>query len=163
VQRIPPSAISRTVHPKYVQELLGHASGGLSDRVERLFEIIRHPKTGEAYTGAAIASKSLGELAEVDVEEIRSGTVTDPPLSRVVALARAFGVEPSYLVDGTGEALTGGKMVGALGDEEVREIALGCARLSRREKEIVLGIVRQFEAMGATGNAEQVTPPADPP
>jgi hypothetical protein len=135
----------------------------LSDRVERLLEIIRHPKTGGAYTGAAIASKSLGELAEEDVKEIRSGTVTDPPLSHVVALARAFGVEPSYLVDGTGEALTGEEMVGALGDDKVREIALGCARLPRREKEIVLGIVRQFEAMGATGNAEQVTPLADPP
>ena len=45
---------------------------------------------------------SLGDLTEEDVEGLRSGSVTDPPLSHVVAVARAFGVEPSYLVDGTG-------------------------------------------------------------
>jgi hypothetical protein len=62
----------------------------------------------------------------------------------VAALARAFGVEPSYLVDGTGEALLGGEITRALSDNEVWEIALGCVRLSRREKRIVLGVVRQF-------------------
>jgi hypothetical protein len=55
--------------------------------------------------------------------------VSDPPLSHVVTLAGAFGVEPSYLVDGTGEALTGGEIARAPSDNKVREIALGCARL----------------------------------
>jgi len=136
---------------------------GLAGRVERLFEVIEDPKTGETYTSASIARMSLGDLTEEDVEGLRSGSVTDPPLSHVVALARAFGVEPSYLVDGTGEALTGAEVARALSDEEVREIALGCARLPRREKGIVVGIVRQFEAIGATDRSEQGTPPRDPP
>jgi hypothetical protein len=38
---------------------------------------------------------SLGDMTEEDVEGLRSGSVTDPPLSHVVAVARAFGVEPS--------------------------------------------------------------------
>jgi hypothetical protein len=97
----------------------------------------------------------------VGIEEIRSGAVTDPPLSRLIALARAFGVEPSYLLDGTGEALTGGEIARALSDNEVREIALSCARLPRREKGIVLGIVRQFEAMGANDRTEPVARSAD--
>jgi hypothetical protein len=50
-------------------------------------------------------------------------------LSHVIALARAFDVEPSYLVDGTGEELFDAEVARALSDDKVREIALGCARL----------------------------------
>ena len=60
--------------------------------------------------------------------------MTDPPLSHLLALARAFGVEPSYLVDGTGEVLTGGEIARALSDNTIREIALGYARLPRQER-----------------------------
>jgi hypothetical protein len=102
---------------------------------------------------------SPGDLREEDVKRLRSGSVTDPPLSHLLALARAFGVEPSYLVDGTGEVLTGGEIARALSDNTIREIALGYARLPRREKGVVLGIVRQFEAMGATDSSEQGMPP----
>ena len=38
------------------------------------------------------------------------------------------------LVDGTGEALTGGEIARALRDNTIREIALGYARLPRRER-----------------------------
>src|SRR5215204_6692222 len=106
----------------------------LAGRVERLFAVIEDPKTGETYTNSKIALMSLGDLTEEDVEGLRSGTLTDPPLSHVVALARAFGVEPSYLVDGTGEALTGGEIARAPSDNTIREIALGCARLPRQER-----------------------------
>ena len=136
---------------------------GLAGRVERLFDASEDPKTGETYNSSGIARMSLGELTEEDVEGLRSGSVTDPSLSHVVALAKAFGVEPSYLVDGTREALTGAEVGRALSDDKVREIALGCARLPLREKGIVLGIVRQLAAMGVTERSEQVTPPADSP
>jgi hypothetical protein len=137
---------------------------GLAGRIGRLFDVIKDPKTGETYTSSRIARMSLGDLTEEDVEGLRSGSVADPPLSQVVALARAFGVEPSYLVDGTGEALTGdGEIARALSDNTIREIALGCARLPRREKGIVLGIVRQFEAMGANDRTEPVARSADRP
>ena len=84
-------------------------------------------------------------------------------MSHLLALARTFGVEPSYLVDGTAEALTGGEIARALSDNEVREIALGYARLPRREKGIVLGIVRQLEAMGANCRTEPLARSADRP
>jgi hypothetical protein len=79
----------------------------------------------------------------------------------MVAMARAFGVEPSYLVDGTGEALFSGEIARALSDNTLREIALGCTRLPRREEGIVLGIVRQFEAMGAHDRTDPGASPAD--
>jgi hypothetical protein len=104
-------------------------SEGLAGRIGRLFDVIEDPKTGASYTNARIARMSLGDLTEADVAGLRSGSVGDPPLGHLLALARAFGVEPSYLVDGTGEALTGGEIARVLSDNEVREIALGCARL----------------------------------
>ena len=102
---------------------------GLAGRIGRLFDVINDPRTGETYTSSGIARMSLGDLTEEDVEGLRSGSVSDPPLSHLLALARAFGVEPSYLVDGTGEALTGGEIARALSDNTIRQIALGCARL----------------------------------
>jgi hypothetical protein len=134
---------------------------GLAGRVEHLFDAIKDPKTGEPYTNSRIARMTLDDLSDEDVEGLRSGAVTDPPLSHLLALARAFGVEPSYLADGTGEALLGGEIARALSDNEVREIALGCARLPRREKGIVLGIVRQFEAMGTNDRSAPVARSAD--
>jgi hypothetical protein len=121
------------------------ASGGLAGRVERLFEVIKDPKTGETYTSARIARMSLGDLTEDDVLGIRAGALTDPPLNHLLALARAFGVEPSYLVDGTGEATLDREIVEALRDDTTRAIARESARLPERERRLVLGIVRQLE------------------
>ena len=126
---------------------------GLAGRVERLFDATREPKTGGTYTNSKIARMSLGDLGVDDVEGLRSGSVTDPPLSHLLALARAFGVEPSYLVAGTGEAAL----------DTTRAIARKSARLPPREKGIVLGIVRQFEAMGANEGTEPVARSANRP
>ena len=65
---------------------------------------------------------SPGDLREENVEGIRGGSVADPPLSHVIALARAFAVEPSYLVNGTEEAALDAEIVGALGDDTTRAI-----------------------------------------
>jgi transcriptional regulator with XRE-family HTH domain len=121
----------------------------LAVRVERLFDAIKDTKTGETYTNSKIARMSLGDLTEEDVEGLRSGSVADPPLSHLLALARAFGVEPSYLVDGTGEAALDREMVEALRDDTTRAIAREGARLPARERNLVLGIVRQFEGAGS--------------
>ena len=98
---------------------------------------------------------SLGDLGEEDVEGLRSGSVSDPPLSHVLALARAFGVEPSYLVDGTGEAALDREIVGALRDDTTRAIATESARLPNRERKLVLGIVRQFEGARSPEGADR--------
>ena len=52
---------------------------GLAGRVERLFDAIEDPKTGETYTNSKIARMSLGDLTEEDVVALRSGSVADPP------------------------------------------------------------------------------------
>jgi hypothetical protein len=50
---------------------------------------------------------TLGTLSEEDVEGIRTGVITDPTVGRVAALAAAFGVEPSYLLDRAIQPSTG--------------------------------------------------------
>jgi transcriptional regulator with XRE-family HTH domain len=68
----------------FEEELTG-ADGGaagtrerLAGRVERLFDAIKDPKTGETYSNSKIARMSLGDLTEEDVEELRSGSLADP-------------------------------------------------------------------------------------
>ena len=78
-----------------------------------------------------------------DVERIRTGAITDPSVGQVAALAWAFRVEPSYLLD-RGEPVFDGELVKALRDEAVREAALEISRLPERERRLVLGIVQQF-------------------
>jgi len=116
---------------------------GIAGRVEHLFEAIRNPKTGEPYTNAEVARMTLGDLSEEDVEAIKAGSVSDPTVSQVVALASVFGVEPSYLLD-RGEPPLDGELVDALRSDTVRAITRESSRLADRERRLVLGIVRQF-------------------
>jgi hypothetical protein len=104
---------------------------------------------------------SLGEIPEECIEGIMAESIADPTLKQVSALARKFGVEPSYLVDETAEALTGGEIALALSDDTIRAITRWCARLPGREKDLILGIVRQFEGMGADDDADSPTPHAN--
>src|SRR5215204_4740379 len=78
---------------------LAEGSGGLTGRLEHLFDAIRNPKTGEPYTNAEVARMSAGELTEQEVEGIRTGKILDSTVGQAAALAAVFGVEPSYLVD----------------------------------------------------------------
>ena len=126
-------------------------SGGIPSRLEHLFEAIRNPKSGEPYTNAEVARMSAGDLTEAEVEGIRTGEIADPLVSQVVALAAAFGVPPSYLLDrGKEPAVLHGEVLEALADETAGAILRESARLPEREKRIVLGIVRQFsDQLGA--------------
>jgi hypothetical protein len=116
----------------------------LAQRIGHLFEIIRHPRTGEPYTNAEVAGMSAGDLTEEEVEGIRSGGIVDPTVGQVAALAAVFGVEPSYLVDRKGPPPLDAELVEGMRDETMREITLRAMRLPERERGIVLGIVRQF-------------------
>jgi hypothetical protein len=90
---------------------------------------------------------SAGDLTEEEVEGIRSGRIADPTVGQVAALAAVFGVPPSYLLDrGKDPSILDEEVLDALADETVGTILRESARLPEREKEIVLGIVRQFGA-----------------
>jgi len=119
-------------------------SRGVAGRLEHLFEVVRNPKTGEPYTNAEVARMTLGDLSEEDVERIRTGVVSDPTVGQVAALLSVFGVEPSYLLDRGEPSLLDEELVQALRDEDVRDITRESWRLPDGERQLVLGIVRQF-------------------
>jgi transcriptional regulator with XRE-family HTH domain len=119
-------------------------SRGVAGRLEHLFEVVRNPKTGEPYTNAEVARMTLGDLSEEEVERIRTGAVSDPSVGQVAALASAFGVESSYLLDKAEPPLLDEELVQALRDEDVRDITRESSRLPDGERRLVLGIVRQF-------------------
>jgi transcriptional regulator with XRE-family HTH domain len=113
-------------------------------RLEHLFEIVSNPKTGEPYSNSEVARMTLGDLSEEDVERIRTGVTSDPSVGQVAALAGVFGVEVSYLLDRGEPSLLDEELVHALRDEDVRDITRESSRLPDRERQLVLGIVRQF-------------------
>jgi transcriptional regulator with XRE-family HTH domain len=126
---------------------------GLSGRVEHLFEVVRNPKTGKPYSSADVARRTVGDLSEEDVERIRTGALSDPTMSQIVALASVFGVEPAYFLDRGAPPLLDDELVQALRDEDVRDITRESSRLPDGERQLVLGIVRQFrdQHMGPIG------------
>jgi transcriptional regulator with XRE-family HTH domain len=87
---------------------------------------------------------SAGSLTEEEIEGIRSGAISDPTVGQVAALAAVFGVEPSYLVDRKEPPPLDAELIEGLREETTREITREALRLPEREREIVLGIVRQF-------------------
>ena len=144
----------------WFEEHLGSGGGspaqpkgtGIPGRVEHLFEVVKNPKTGESYTNAEVVRMSAGHLTVEDVEGIRTGKITDPSVGRVAALAAAFGVPPSYLLDrGKEPSILDEEVLGALADERSAVILKESVSLTEREKQIVLGIVRQFSDQHGAG------------
>ncbi len=120
----------------------------LADQVNHLFDAIRDDKTGEPYTNAEVARMSVGDLAEEDVEGIRVGSAASPPMDKVIALADAFGVHPSYFLDrGGSPPIIDRELLDVFRDETVSAIAHKSLHLPDREKQTILGIIRQFEGM----------------
>jgi transcriptional regulator with XRE-family HTH domain len=117
---------------------------GYAARLEHLFEVVRNPKTGKRYTNAEVARMTLGDLSEEDLERIKTGAISDPTVGPIAALASVFGVEPSYILDRGEPSLLDEELVQALRDEDVRDITRESSRLPDRERQLVLGIVRQF-------------------
>ncbi len=122
------------------------AGGSLAERVERLFKANANERTGESYTNAEVARMSLGDLTEEDVEGIRTGTISDPPIGKVVALADVFGADPSYFLDaGKKPPLIDAEAMEILRDETVSAIAHKSLHLPVRDRQMILNIIRQFE------------------
>jgi transcriptional regulator with XRE-family HTH domain len=121
------------------------AKRDVAGRLNHLFEIVRNERTGEPYSSADIARMSLGDLTEDEIEEIRTGTLENPAISQVIALAEAFGVHPSYFLEtGRRPQLLGEQEMNALGDSRVRAILNKSLNLSDREKDMVLDMIQHL-------------------
>jgi transcriptional regulator with XRE-family HTH domain len=122
----------------------GHMS--LAQKTNRLFEIIKNDSTGKPYTNAEVSRMSLGDLSEEHVEQIRSGSLADPSMKQIVTLAEVFGVHPAYFLDTARKTpLLDEEAMSIFRDETVSAIAHKSLHLPGREREMILGIIRQFE------------------
>jgi hypothetical protein len=91
---------------------------------------------------------SLGDLIEEEVKGIRTGTLENPTMSQVVALAEAFGVHPSYFLDpGKKPALLGEQEINALRGRKARAILNKSLNLSDREKDMVLDMIQHLSRL----------------
>jgi transcriptional regulator with XRE-family HTH domain len=78
---------------------------------------------------------SAGDLTGDEVEKIRTGVISDPTVKQVAALAAAFGVPPSYLLDrGRDPSVLDEEVLEALADDTAGAILRQSARLPEREK-----------------------------
>jgi transcriptional regulator with XRE-family HTH domain len=120
----------------------------VADRLNHLFEVIKNERTGAPYANADVARMSLGDLTEEEVRGIRAGTLENPTMSQIVALAEAFGVHPSYFLEtGKEPALLGEQEINALGDQKAREILNESLGLSDREKDLVLDMIQHLSRL----------------
>jgi transcriptional regulator with XRE-family HTH domain len=125
--------------------------GSISQKTNRLFETVVNDSTVRPYTNAEVARMSLGDLTEEEVENIRTGATPNPSVDKVVALAEVFGVHPSYFLDvGSKPPILDREAMAILQDETISAIAHKSLHLTGREREMILGIIRQFEDMQET-------------
>jgi transcriptional regulator with XRE-family HTH domain len=125
--------------------------GSISQKTNRLFETVVNESTAQPYTNAEVARMSLGDLTEGEVESIRTGATPNPSVDKVVALAEVFGVHPSYFLDvGSKPPILDREAMAILQDETISAIAHKSLHLPGREREMILGIIRQFENMQET-------------
>jgi transcriptional regulator with XRE-family HTH domain len=71
--------------------------GGFAGRLNHLFATVRPPGEDREYTNSEVASAT--ELSGSYLGYLRKGVRDNPSVEAVQALARFFGVRPSYLVD----------------------------------------------------------------
>lgn len=118
----------------------------IAEKIAYLMEMPGQEAAGKPYTDADIARLSFGTLSEKDVEEIRTGKLTDPSVEQVIALADVFGVDPSYFLSrAKSPPLLDQEAMKIFRDETVSAIAHKSLHLPGREKEMILSIIRQFE------------------
>ena len=129
--------------------------GVLAQRLDRLFQTV-HPAGRGPYSHAEVASavnEAAGEkvLSAVYIWQLRKGERTNPGYAKLKALADFFGVPTAYFsaetVEQNDEQL---RLLAALRDQGVRQVALRASGLSATTLAAILGVVenaRQLEGL----------------
>ena len=115
----------------------------IAQKFEKLLDSYRHPD-GSQWTGQQLDEATDGLVARAYFVNLRKGRIKSPGYEKLAAIAKAMGFPPAawFEEDADGELDWG--LAGALRDEAIRNTVLEMSRLSKRERRLVLGIVRQF-------------------
>ena len=122
----------------------------ISQKFEKLLDSYRHPD-GSKWTGQQLDEATDGVVPRAYFVNLQKGRIASPGYEKMAAIAKAMGFPPAaWFKDGTDSDLDWG-LAGALRDEDVRDTVRAMSRMSKREKRLVLGIVRQFGEEGGPG------------
>jgi hypothetical protein len=124
----------------------------VSQKFEHLLDSYRHPD-GSRWTGQQIDEATDGLVTRSYFVNLRKGRIRSPGYEKMAAIANAMGFPPAAWFEkgaNTAPELDWG-LSGALRDEAIRDTVREMSRLSKRERRLVLGIVRQFGNQGPGG------------
>jgi transcriptional regulator with XRE-family HTH domain len=136
--------------------------GHFAERLDHLFRTV-HPKDRGPYTPAEVADAINAEAGERVVSGtylwlLRTGQRDNPTMKHLVAIARFFGVPPTYFFpdDVVQQDAVPAEVVAALSDDKVREMALRAAGLSDRSLKAITDMINS--ARTVEGLPEEASP-----
>ena len=143
-------AVKRIVNRTRCRRVSGNRMH-VAEKFERLLDAYRHPD-GRRWSGAELAKATDGVVHRSYVTNLRKGRIESPGYDKMRAIAKAMDFPAALwfkedLADGS-NAVPDADLVAALRDDLVRTITRESSRLSGRDKEMILGIVRQFSNAG---------------
>jgi transcriptional regulator with XRE-family HTH domain len=117
----------------------------ISQRFEQLLDTYRRPD-GSRWTGQQLDEATGGVVPRSYFTNLSKGRIKSPGYEKMAAIAKAMGFPPGlwFEEDASEESALDLGLVGVLRDETIRDTAREVSRLPKRERRLVLGIVRQF-------------------
>ena len=124
----------------------------IAEKFEELLDSYRHPD-GSRWTGQQLDEATDGVVPRAYFTNLQKGRIKSPGHDKMAAIAKAMGFPPAAWFEEGKEADSDWGLAGALRDEAIRDTVRAMSRLSKRERRLVLGIVRQFENPGEPPSA----------
>ena len=117
----------------------------IAQRFEKLLDSYRH-SDGSKWTGQQLDEATDGVVPRSYVTNLSKGRIKSPGHDKMAAIANAMGFPPAawFEADAGEEPELDWGLAGALRDETIRDTVREMSRLPKRERRLVLGIVRQF-------------------
>jgi transcriptional regulator with XRE-family HTH domain len=121
----------------------------LKDLLDELFVSIPDEHTGEPIANAEVARRAAGRVTEEELERMRSGELENPTLQQLLALSKAFYVDPAYWFRrGEDRPLVDQEVVEALRVEQNRLLLHRSLALSSDQKDMLLVLMEQLQKRG---------------
>jgi transcriptional regulator with XRE-family HTH domain len=140
--------------------------GLFAQRLDHLFRTV-HPKDRGPYTPAECAEAINAAAGESVVSGtylwmLRTGKRDNPTMKHLIAISRFFGVPPTYFFpdDCLDENAVPAELTAALGDDQVRVMALRAAGLSDRSLKAITDMInsaRSVEGLPEQGGGGTAT------
>jgi transcriptional regulator with XRE-family HTH domain len=140
----------------------------LAEKLDYLFQVV-HPKGRGEYTYRDVAQAINDADAGTTISasylwQLRRGDKDNPTIRHVEALAKFFGVPPSYFLDDAdADKITAQlELLAAMRDSEVREIALRASDLSDVALKMIKSVIENTRELEGLKSTDRQTAPQRP-